>query len=99
MKYPARLLASLSLLLGLAAIARVADAPAARPWIPLFNGKNLDGWTVKITGYPLGVNYADTFCVEDGIIKVAYDKYPKFDKQFGHLYSNVAYSRYLLRLE
>lgn len=99
MKYPARLLASLSLILGLAAFARAADTPAGRSWIPLFNGKNLDGWTVKITGHPLGVNHADTFRVEDGIIKVAYDKYPKFDKQFGHLYSNVAYSRYILRLE
>lgn len=76
-----------------------ADAPATRPWIPLFNGTNLDGWTIKIAGHPLGENYADTFRVEDGIIKVAYDKYGKFDKQFGHLYSNVAYSRYILRME
>ena len=99
MKYPARFLALLSLLLVLGDFARAADAPTARPWIPLFNGQNLDGWTIKITGHPLGVNYADTFRVEDGIIKVAYDKYPKFDKQFGHLYSNVAYSHYILRME
>jgi len=32
-------------------------------WIQLFNGKNLDGWVPKITGYPLGENYADTFRV------------------------------------
>ncbi len=32
-------------------------------WIPLFNGKNLDGWKVG--------NNADTFSVEDGAIKVA----------------------------
>ena len=63
MKYPARLLASLSLLLGLAASAVGADAPAGRAWIPLFNGKNLDGWTIKITNHPLGENYADTFRV------------------------------------
>ncbi len=99
MQYPARLLASLSLLLGLTGFVRAADAPAGHHWIPLFNGRNLDGWTIKITNHPLGENYADTFRVEDGIIKVAYDKYPKFDKQFGHLYSNVAYSRYILRLE
>jgi hypothetical protein len=100
MKYPLfRLFAGLSLFLTASVAALAADAPAARPWIPLFNGKNLDGWTVKITGHPLGVNYADTFRVEEGIIKVAYDKYPKFDKQFGHLYSNVAYSRYILRME
>ncbi|HUG12886.1 MAG TPA: DUF1080 domain-containing protein [Opitutaceae bacterium] len=77
-----------------------ADAPAAdRGWIPLFNGKDLDGWTVKIAKHPLGVNYADTFRVEDGILKVAYDKYAKFDGQFGHIYSNLAYSNYVLRLE
>jgi len=74
-------------------------APSSRRWIPLFNGTNLDGWTIKISGRPLGENYADTFRVEDGIIKVYYDKYGKFDKQFGHLYSNVAYSRYILRME
>ena len=55
--------------------------------------------TVKIAGHPLGENHADTFRVEDGIIKAQYDKYDKFAMQFGHLYSNIAYSRYILRLE
>ena len=68
-------------------------------WIPLFNGKNLDGWTPKITKHPCGVNVLDTFRVEDGILKVSYDKYEKFDKQYGHLYTNIPYSRYLLRME
>ncbi len=68
-------------------------------WIPLFNGTNLDGWTVKIAKRPLGENYANTFRVEDGILKIRYDDYPKFDGQFGHLYSNLAYSHYILRLE
>lgn len=93
------------LLSALAAIASVslasaADTPGANDgWISLFNGKNLDGWTVKVAKHPLGVNYADTFRVEDGVIKVAYDKYGKFDEQFGHLYSNLPYSHYVLRLE
>lgn len=91
----AGLLAGLALLT--AAVA--ADAPAGRPWIKLFNGTNLEGWTVKIAKHRVGENYADTFRVEDGVIKVAYDKYGKFDEQFGHLYSNLAYSRYRLRLE
>jgi len=68
-------------------------------WISLFNGKDLDGWTIKIAKHPIGENYADTFRVEDGVIKVAYDKYGKFEEQFGHLYSNLPYSHYLLRLE
>jgi len=99
MKHPARSLGLFALIFSLALAAGAADTPPARPWIPLFNGKNLDGWTVKIAGHPLGDNFADTFRVEDGIIKVAYDKYPKFDGRFGHLYSNVAYSRYILRME
>ena len=26
-------------------------------WIPLFNGKDLTGWEIKIKGYPLNENY------------------------------------------
>jgi hypothetical protein len=100
MKAPAlKMFAAIAALLLPFDAAMAADPAPARAWIPLFNGKNLDGWTIKITGHPLGENYADTFRVEDGIIKVAYDKYGKFNKQFGHLYSNVAYSRYILRME
>ena len=68
-------------------------------WIDLFNGKNLDGWTVKIAGHPIGDNYADTFRVEDGILKCEYDDYKDFGKRYGHLYSNLAYSHYKLKLE
>ena len=72
---------------------------AEQPWVPLFNGKDFEGWTVKIGGHPLGENAFNTFRVEDGILKVSYDGYETFGKQFGHLYSNLAYSRYILRLE
>jgi hypothetical protein len=68
-------------------------------WVPLFNGKDLSGWTIKISKRPLGENFANTFRVEDGILKVSYDGYEKFDEHFGHLYSNLAYSHYILRLE
>jgi len=88
------------LLPALAALLTSQACHAADPqWHPLFNGRNLDGWTVKIAKHPLGENYADTFRVEDGMLKVSYDKYGKFDGQFGHLYSNVPYSHYVLRLE
>lgn len=97
MKFPTGKIFALLVII-LTVLAR-ADEKPGRHWIPLFNGKNLDGWTIKITGHPLGENYADTFLVEDGTIKVSYDKYGKFDKQFGHLYSNLAYSHYILRLE
>ena len=72
---------------------------ADQPWVSLFNGKDLAGWTPKIAGHPFGVNAHNTFRVEDGILKVSYDGYDKFGTQFGHLYSNLAYSRYMLRME
>ena len=82
----------------------VNPAPEVKPakpgeWHSLFNGRDLSGWTVKINKHPLGENFADTFRVEDGVIKVSYDRYGKFDEQFGHLYSNQAYGSYVLQLE
>lgn len=68
-------------------------------WISLFNGKDLSGWTPKITGYPAGENFANTFRVEDGVIKVVYDGYDKFDSRFGHLFYKQAYSHYKIRVE
>jgi len=68
-------------------------------WISLFNGKNLDGWKVKITGYDLGDNFGNTFRVEDGILKVCYDQYDKFGGKFGHIFYKEKFSHYRLRLE
>ncbi|MCG8448986.1 MAG: DUF1080 domain-containing protein [Pirellulales bacterium] len=79
--------------------AETADAEKGE-WIQLFNGKNLDGWTPKIRGYEVGDNFADTFRVEDGLLKVSYDKYEgKFQKRFGHLYYKEPFSHYVLRVE
>ena len=71
----------------------------SKDWVPLFNGNDLSGWTVKITGHPLGQNFQNTFRVEDGILKVSYDDYEQFDDQYGHLYANIPYSKYRLRME
>ena len=68
-------------------------------WTQLFNGKDLDGWTVKITGYPVGENFGNTFRVEDGIMKVRYDAYDEFNERFGHIYTDKEYSHYKLRVE
>ncbi len=76
-----------------------ATAADEAKWIPLFNGKDLTGWTIKIAKRPLGENFAKTFRVEDGILKVSYDGYDKFDQQYGHLFTNIAYSHYILRME
>lgn len=89
--------AALMLIVSLPAVA--SDAPSSDGWHSLFNGRNLDGWTIKIAKHALNENYAHTFRVEDGMIKVSYEGYDKFDGRFGHLYSNQAYSHYILRLE
>ena len=65
----------------------------------LFNGKNLEGWTPKIYHHETGDNYANTFRVEDGIIKIRYDGYDKFNDRFGHLFYKNPYSHYRLKFE
>lgn len=79
--------------------ARAEDRSAKGKWIQLFNGKSLEGWTVKIKGHAAGVNYADTFRVEDGVMKVSYDKYKKFDRTFGHIFYKQPFSHYIIRVE
>ena len=68
-------------------------------WEPLFNGKDLSGWDIKIKGHPLNENYKNTFRVEDSMIRVVYSDYDKFNNQFGHLYTHKPYSYYKLRLQ
>ena len=74
-------------------------AEQASEWIPLFNGKNLDGWIPKIRGCDAGENFGNTFRVEDGVLKVAYDQYDKFDEKFGHLFYREKFSHYIVRVE
>lgn len=68
-------------------------------WISLFNGKDLKGWHPKITGYDLDDNFGNTFRVEDGLLKVRYDQYEKFDGRFGHLFYETPFSHYRMRVE
>lgn len=73
----------------------------AGEWVSLFNGKNLDGWTVKIRHHELGDNFANTFRVNDGMMQVRYDsqKYGDFNSRFGHIFYKTPFSNYRLRLE
>jgi hypothetical protein len=68
-------------------------------WKQLFNGKDLNDWKPKITGYDLNDNYANTFIVENGAMKVKYDGYPSFDGKFGHIFYKKKFSYYLLGIE
>lgn len=68
-------------------------------WKPLFNGKNLKGWDIKIAGHDLNDNYLNTFRVEDGMLRISYDQYKNFDDKYGHLYFKTPFSHYRLRFE
>jgi len=68
-------------------------------WITIFNGNNLDGWTPKFAGLEPGINYKNTFRVEDSLLTISYDKYEEFDGKFGHLFYKTPYSHYKIRAE
>jgi hypothetical protein len=71
----------------------------AKEWVQLFNGRNLEGWTPKITGYPLGENYGNTFRVVDGYLTVSYDRYDNFGNRFGHLFWRDRLADYVVAVE
>jgi len=78
--------------------ASIASAPKS-DWIQIFNGRDLSEWDIKFTKHPLGVNYNDTFRVEDGLLKVRYDKWTGFNGEFGHIFYKRPFSYYLVAAE
>ena len=80
-------------------VAFASTDTSAQSWQELFNGKDLDDWTVKITGQPFGEDEHQTFRVENGLLKVRYDNYERFAEQFGHLFFRQPFSRYELLVE
>src|SRR5262245_45178237 len=70
-----------------------------KDWIQLFNGKDLKDWTIKFSHHDLGENYNDTFRVEEGLLKVRYDKWTEWKGDFGHIFYNTPFSYYLLAAE
>jgi hypothetical protein len=88
------------LLLFLIAFTNCKENPKeSENWISLFNGKDLTGWDIKISGHELTANYNNTIIVEDSIIKVNYAEYDTFTHEFGHLYYNKPFSHYRLKME
>src|SRR5947209_5207923 len=73
--------------------------PNKQAWIQLFNGRDLDGWTPKFAKHDLGENFKDTFRVENGLLEVRYDKWTRFDGEFGHLFYKDPFSYYRLVAE
>ena len=71
----------------------------AADWIQLFNGRDLTGWTPKFTKHDLGEDPFDTVRVEDGLLRIRYDKWTKFDGEFGHIFYEQPFSYYVLAAE
>ena len=68
-------------------------------WIQLFNGKDLEGWTIKINKHPLNENFNNTFRVENGLMVTRYDQYEEFNEEYGHIFYKNPYSHYKLKVE
>ena len=68
-------------------------------WKQLFNGKNLDGWDIKIRGNDLNDNFGNTFRVQDGKMVVSYDQYDDFKQKYGHIFYKGDFSYYRISVE
>lgn len=83
----------------LAGTAAAQDAKDRKEWRQLFNGRDLDGWLPKIMGHELNDNYNSTFRVENGVLRVSYDKYKQWDSKFGHIFYKEPFSHYIIAVE
>jgi hypothetical protein len=73
--------------------------PDEKEWRQLFNGRDLTGWEPKIRGYAVNDNFGNTFRVENGLLRVVYDKYDTFNDRFGHLVYKEKFSYYMIVVE
>jgi hypothetical protein len=92
-------LIALSLLACSLLCAQEWKSAAPGDWQPLFNGKDLNGWTPKIRTFPLGENFGNTFRVENGVMKVGYEAYDPFNERFGHIFYRDKFSYYVIAVE
>lgn len=90
---------AVAMLLASAASGMAQVAPDSADWVPLFNGRDLEGWDLKIRGRDLNDNFGNTFRVEDGLLKVRYDGYDAFHDRFGHIFYREAFSHYIVAVE
>lgn len=69
-------------------------------WVSLFNGKDLDGWVVKINHCEVGENPGNIFRVEEGLLTVSYADFEgTFKDQFGHIFIDRPYTNYHFRCQ
>lgn len=78
---------------------KAKNDPDKKEWVQLFNGKDLKDWKVKIRGYALNDNFGNTFRVENGMMKVGYEKYDQYNERFGHIFYKQKFSHYIIATE
>jgi hypothetical protein len=78
--------------------ASVSSAPKS-DWIQMFDGKDLSGWDIKFAKHELNDNFNNTFRVEEGLLKVRYDRWTAFNGEFGHIFYKQPFSYYLVAAE
>ena len=83
---------------GPAQAAAGAERPATQP-VALFNGQNLDGWSVFIDQQPAGSDSGQIFQVNDGVIHVYRSAAGGSVQPFGYIATKEVYSHYRLKLE
>jgi hypothetical protein len=76
----------------------VSSAPKS-DWIQMFNGRDLSGWEIKFAKHELNDNFNNTFRVDEGLLKVRYDKWTAFNGEFGHIFYKQPFSYYLVAAE
>jgi hypothetical protein len=75
------------------------QASAGTGWMPLFDGKSLDGWYTFLQKHKKNEDPARVFQVHDGVIHVYKDQPPDSAPTFGYLATDLEYANYQLRLE
>jgi hypothetical protein len=87
-----------SLVSGLS-LALSAATLAEGEWIRLFNGKDLEGWTVTVDNLPMGEDPDRFVQVRDGAIHMYADTDPAEKVPFGIVTHEASFSRFHLMLE
>lgn len=77
-----------------------AATPAPSGWTPLFNGRDLDGWTANWAKAPVDDRPASSlFTVENGVLRVYAAEPAGSAQQQAYLQTNADYGDYRLSLE
>lgn len=97
--YNLLLLSVLSLTLFTCGPGKTGNEKQSEKWTSLFNGKDLNDWEIKISGFKLGENFGNTFRVKDSILMVRYDQYDSFNNTFGGIYYKKKFSNYRLKVQ